>query len=112
VSRIVAESDLERELAADADLLRGLAWGRGRFGHPWGCGLHVASILARIGGYARMREYRARQAHESEGSSPSYNVSSALRSVQRVLEEPEDDAEHCVADRRLAEGSAVGGELR
>src|SRR6266513_4658703 len=32
--------------------------------------------------------------------------------VQRVLEEPEDDAEHCVADRRLAEGSAVGAELR
>jgi hypothetical protein len=32
--------------------------------------------------------------------------------VQRVLEEPEDDPEHCVADRRLAEGSAVAGELR
>src|SRR6266487_2580755 len=32
--------------------------------------------------------------------------------VQRVLEEPEDDPEHCVADRRLAEGPAVGDELR
>lgn len=32
--------------------------------------------------------------------------------VERVLEEPKDDPEHCVADRRLAEGSAVGGELR
>jgi hypothetical protein len=32
--------------------------------------------------------------------------------VERVPDEPEDDAEHCVADRRLAEGSAVGGELR
>jgi hypothetical protein len=57
VSRFVAESDLERELAADADLLRGLAWGRGRFGHPEGrVGLHVASILARIGGYPPMRK--------------------------------------------------------
>ena len=32
--------------------------------------------------------------------------------VQRALEEPEDDPEHRVADRRLAEGSAVGGDLR
>ena len=31
--------------------------------------------------------------------------------VERGLEEPEDDPEHCVADRRLAEGSGVGGEL-
>jgi hypothetical protein len=57
VSRFIAESNLERDLAEDADLLRGLAWGRGRFGHPEGrVGLHVASILARIGGYPRMRE--------------------------------------------------------
>jgi hypothetical protein len=46
-----------RELAADADLLRGLAWGRGRFGHPEArAGLHVASILASIGGYPRKGE--------------------------------------------------------
>ena len=32
--------------------------------------------------------------------------------VERILEEPEHDAEHCVADCRLAEGSAVGCELR
>src|ERR1700704_1867951 len=36
----------------------------------------------------------------------------AGRAVQRVLEEPEDDPEHCVADRRLAEDPAVGDELR
>lgn len=61
VSRFVAKSDLERELAADADLLRGLAWGRGRFGHPEArVGLQLASIVARIGGYPRMREERAR----------------------------------------------------
>ena len=27
--------------------------------------------------------------------------------VERILDEPEDDAEHCVADRRLAERSAA-----
>src|SRR6185436_1309021 len=39
-----------------------------------------------------------------------YHVSCAL-AVQRLLEDPEDDPEHYVADRRLAEGSAAGGEL-
>ena len=39
-----------------ADLLRGLAWGRGRLGLPEGrLGLYVASILARIGGCPWMR---------------------------------------------------------
>jgi hypothetical protein len=47
VCRFIAER-LEHEPAAHADLLRGLEWGRGRFGHPEGrVGLHVAS--ARIG---------------------------------------------------------------
>jgi hypothetical protein len=32
--------------------------------------------------------------------------------VECVLDDPEDYAEHCVADRRLTEGSPVGGELR
>jgi hypothetical protein len=44
-------------------------------------------------------------------SSRSSNVSYALRSFS-AFEEPEDDAEHCVADRRLAEGSGVGGKLQ
>jgi hypothetical protein len=74
-------------------------------------GLHVASILARIGGYPRMGEQRARQAHESEELTELERELCAAV-VQRVLEEPEGDPEHCVADRRLAEGSAVGGELR
>jgi hypothetical protein len=50
------ESSLERTLSVDEDLLRGLAWGRSRFGHPEGrVGLHVAGILARIGDYPTMR---------------------------------------------------------
>jgi hypothetical protein len=46
-----------RELAAHTDLLRGMAWGEACLGHPEGrVGLHVASILARIGGYPWMGE--------------------------------------------------------
>jgi hypothetical protein len=43
------ETPLERALAADPDLFRGLAWGRPRPGHPEGSvGAHVGAILARI----------------------------------------------------------------
>ena len=43
------ESDLERALASDPDLLEGLAWGRPRSGHPEGSvGNHVAELLERI----------------------------------------------------------------
>jgi hypothetical protein len=43
------ETALERELACDHALLRGLAWGRPRPGHPEGrVGTHVAHILAAI----------------------------------------------------------------
>jgi hypothetical protein len=38
VCRFVAESDLERELAAHADLPHGRAWEGGRLGHPEGRG--------------------------------------------------------------------------
>jgi len=41
------ETPLERELASDPALLRGLAWGRPRPGHPEGSvGRHVGDILA------------------------------------------------------------------
>jgi hypothetical protein len=44
------ETALERELASDPALLRGLAWGRPRPGHPEGSvGRHVGDILAGIG---------------------------------------------------------------
>ncbi len=50
------ESDLERALVAEPELLRGLAWGRRRFGHPEArVGLHVAAILGRIGDYPELR---------------------------------------------------------
>jgi hypothetical protein len=43
------ETALERELASDPALLRGLAWGRPRPGHPEGSvGAHVGEILAAI----------------------------------------------------------------
>jgi hypothetical protein len=43
------ETALERELAGDPALLRGLAWGRPRPGHPEGrVGTHVGDILAAI----------------------------------------------------------------
>jgi hypothetical protein len=43
------ETALERELASDPALLRGLAWGRPRPGHPeGGVGRHVGDIVAAI----------------------------------------------------------------
>jgi hypothetical protein len=43
------ENELERAVASDPELLRGLAWGRPRPGHPEGrVGAHVADLLERI----------------------------------------------------------------
>jgi hypothetical protein len=43
------ETALERALAADGELLEGLAWGRPRPGHPEGpVGRHVADLLAGV----------------------------------------------------------------
>jgi 5'-deoxynucleotidase YfbR-like HD superfamily hydrolase len=43
------ETELERALVADPDLLAGLAWGRPRRGHPEGSvAAHVADLLATI----------------------------------------------------------------
>ncbi len=43
------ESDLERDVTADEELLAGLAWGRPRRGHPEGAvAVHVAAMLAGI----------------------------------------------------------------
>ena len=51
-----AENNLERAVASDPELRRGLAWGRRRFGHPEArVGLHVAAILRRIGDYPKLR---------------------------------------------------------
>jgi hypothetical protein len=50
------ESDLERAVVDEPELLRGLAWGRPRFGHPEArVGLHVSAILGRIGDYPELR---------------------------------------------------------
>src|SRR4051794_11081052 len=56
VPGFMPESDLERAVTSDRDLLQGLAWGRKRFGHPEGrVGLHVAAILSCIGDYPTLR---------------------------------------------------------
>jgi hypothetical protein len=50
------ESELERAVVDEPELLRGLAWGRPRFGHPEArVGLHVSAILDRIGDYPDLR---------------------------------------------------------
>jgi hypothetical protein len=49
VEGFVPETDLERRLAEDPVILRGLAWGEPRAGHPEGpVGRHVADLLATI----------------------------------------------------------------
>jgi len=43
------ETDLEREVVADPELLEGLAWGAPRAGHPEGpVGMHVSHLLEAI----------------------------------------------------------------
>lgn len=49
VEGFAPETELERRLAEDPVVLRGLAWGKPRSGHPEGpVGRHVADLLARI----------------------------------------------------------------
>jgi hypothetical protein len=49
VPGFVPETELERAVAEDPDLLAGLAWGKPRAGHPEGTvGAHVADLLATI----------------------------------------------------------------
>ncbi len=54
------ESELERRLAADPDLLEGLGWGRPREGHPEGSvGNHVADLLETIDAWGETGVRRA-----------------------------------------------------
>ena len=47
--RFTPETDLERAVAADPELLEGLAWGEPRYGHPEGAvGPHVCDLLEEI----------------------------------------------------------------
>jgi hypothetical protein len=49
VAGFVPETELERAVAADPELLAGLAWGRPRKGHPEGTvGAHVADLLRTV----------------------------------------------------------------
>lgn len=60
VPGFVAETELERRLAADPQLLAGLAWGEPRAGHPEGrVGAHVADLLAELERSAETGERRA-----------------------------------------------------
>ncbi|HEX8065434.1 MAG TPA: HD domain-containing protein [Thermoleophilaceae bacterium] len=54
------ETDLERAVAQDPELLEGLAWGKPRRAHPEGAvGNHVADLLARIDEDGETGERRA-----------------------------------------------------
>ncbi len=54
------ETELERRLAQDPELLAGLAWGRPRKGHPEGSvGRHVSDLLRTIDGWGETGERRA-----------------------------------------------------
>ena len=55
-----AESDLERRVTADPQLLEGLAWGRPRKGHPEGSvGHHAADLLRTIDDWGETGARRA-----------------------------------------------------
>lgn len=55
------ESELERAVAGDPDLLTGLAWGKPRSGHPEGrVAAHVADLIERIDASGESGERRSR----------------------------------------------------
>ena len=54
------ESELERALLSDPEVLEGLAWGKPRSGHPEGSvGTHVADLLETIDRWGEQGERRA-----------------------------------------------------
>jgi hypothetical protein len=58
-SSVAGETDLERTLLEDPVLLRGLAWGKPRRGHPEGTvGAHVADLLETIDRWGETGERR------------------------------------------------------
>jgi hypothetical protein len=60
VPGFVPETELERAVAEDPQLLAGLAWGKPRKGHPEGTvGAHVADLLATIDREDRTQKTRA-----------------------------------------------------
>jgi hypothetical protein len=60
VPGFVPETDLERGVAEDPELLAGLAWGKPRAGHPEGTvGAHVADLLTTIDRGHHRAEVRA-----------------------------------------------------
>jgi hypothetical protein len=55
-----AENDLERAVSSDPVLLRGLAWGKPRRGHPEGTvAAHVRDLLAKIESWGQTGERRS-----------------------------------------------------
>lgn len=54
------ETELERQLSSNDELLQGLAWGKPRAGHPEGrVGAHVAELLQMIDRWGETAERRA-----------------------------------------------------
>lgn len=59
VEGFIPETDLERRIAEDPVVLRGLAWGEPRAGHPEGpVGRHVADLLATIDAWGERTKRR------------------------------------------------------
>jgi len=91
------ETDLERRVSSDPELLEGLAWGKPRAGHPEGTvGAHVADLLATIDRWAEA----GRRRHELRFLAL---VHDSLK--YRVLEWLPKNGEnhHAMRARRLAE---------
>ena len=92
------ESDLERAVAADPELLEGLRWGKPRRGHPEGTvGAHVADLLSRID-----------QAAEPAGARAALRFIALVHDSQkhrvRDWQPRSGENHHAMRARRLVEG--------
>lgn len=91
------ETDLERRLAGDSELLRGWAWGKPRAGHPEGTvGVHVADLIETIERWGEAGERRAELRFITL-------VHDALKFRVREWRPKRGENHHAMRARRLAE---------
>jgi hypothetical protein len=91
------ENELERRLAADPVLLKGLAWGRPRKGHPEGSvGMHVSDLLETI------ERWREREPRRSELRFIAL-VHDALKNRVQYWRPRTGENHHAMRARRFAE---------
>ena len=102
VPGFVPESPLERALATDPRLMRGLVWGTPRPGHPEGrVGRHSADIIAGIDERGEQRELLRFLALAHD----------AFKSSVRVGDGYSRDNDHAVLARRFAERFTADARL-